>query len=47
MNKDGRWYVIGGLISPVSDAYDKEKMTTAEHRCEMVRLAIKDTDWIR
>jgi nicotinamide mononucleotide adenylyltransferase len=40
-------YVIGGIVSPVSDAYKKVDMISAKHRCEMVRMAVKSYDWIR
>ncbi|XP_041369366.1 nicotinamide/nicotinic acid mononucleotide adenylyltransferase 1-like [Gigantopelta aegis] len=47
LNKTGRYEVIGGIISPVSDGYRKEGLVTAKHRCAMLRLALKTSDWVR
>ncbi|EEC10057.1 nicotinamide mononucleotide adenylyltransferase, putative [Ixodes scapularis] len=38
--------VIGGLISPVSDAYGKAGLVSARHRCAMLNLALLTNDWI-
>lgn len=39
--------VIGGIVSPVHDAYSKKDLVSAEHRCTMLRLALKSSDWIK
>lgn len=39
--------VIGGLISPVSDAYGKAGLVSARHRCAMLNLALLTNDWVR
>jgi len=39
--------VIGGYLSPVSDAYKKQGLTAAEHRVNMCKLAIdKASNWL-
>ena len=35
------------MISPVNDAYGKKELAAGEHRREMLRLALRDSDWIR
>lgn len=47
LHKSGRYQVVGGIISPVSDAYSKKDLASAKHRCAMIRLALKTSDWIR
>lgn len=37
--KTSNFNVVGGIISPVSDAYGKSSLIPAEHRVEMCRLA--------
>lgn len=39
--------VIGGIISPVHDAYGKKGLIPQTHRLAMVKLALKTSDWIR
>lgn len=38
--------VIGGFLSPVSDAYQKKGLATANHRIEMCKLAVQESSWI-
>lgn len=38
--------VVGGAISPVSDAYMKPGLAQAVHRLHMCRLAAADSEWI-
>ncbi len=38
--------IIGGFISPVHDAYGKKDLARAEHRVEMVKMALETSDWI-
>lgn len=37
---------IKGVLSPVNDAYGKKGLASSEHRIEMCKLAIQDSDWI-
>lgn len=39
--------VLGGIISPVHDAYGKNELEAAKHRKEMVNLALKTNDWVK
>lgn len=41
-----RLFVVGGLLSPVSDAYNKPDLAPADHRIAMCRLAVASSDWI-
>lgn len=43
----GTHEVLGGIVSPVHDAYGKQGLVAQTHRLEMVRLALKTSDWIR
>ncbi|XP_060076898.1 nicotinamide/nicotinic acid mononucleotide adenylyltransferase 1-like isoform X1 [Ylistrum balloti] len=47
LNKTGRYSVIGGIMSPVSDGYGKKGLVSAKHRCAMLKNALKTSDWIR
>ncbi|XP_071170326.1 nicotinamide/nicotinic acid mononucleotide adenylyltransferase 1-like isoform X1 [Mytilus edulis] len=47
MNRTGRFKVIGGVISPVGDQYEKKDLQPAKHRCNMLREALTSSDWIR
>jgi len=38
--------VVGGYISPVSDAYKKKGLISAIHRAKMCELAVESSDWI-
>lgn len=38
---------IGGIVSPVHDSYKKKDLVAATHRCAMVKLSLKTSDWIR
>ncbi|XP_008207057.1 uncharacterized protein LOC100121756 isoform X1 [Nasonia vitripennis] len=43
----GTHVVLGGVISPVNDAYAKSELAAGEHREEMLKCALHDSDWIR
>ncbi|XP_034254524.1 nicotinamide/nicotinic acid mononucleotide adenylyltransferase 1 isoform X1 [Thrips palmi] len=43
----GQLKIIGGVMSPVHDAYQKQDLVSSEHRCNMLRLALSDHDWVR
>ncbi|XP_013403392.1 nicotinamide/nicotinic acid mononucleotide adenylyltransferase 1 isoform X2 [Lingula anatina] len=47
LHKTGRFEVIEGIVSPVSDGYKKKDLEPAKHRCEMVRRSLKTSSWIR
>ena len=38
--------IVGAYLSPVSDAYEKAGLASAEHRIEMCRLACAESNWI-
>ena len=42
----GRYKVVKGILSPVSDHYKKKGLISVSHRVEMARLATKGSDWI-
>lgn len=39
--------VIGGIVSPVHDAYGKKGLLTSTHRLAMTKIALQSSDWIR
>lgn len=39
--------VVSGIVSPVSDGYQKKGLVEAQHRCSMVRLALENSSWIK
>ena len=41
-----RFEVVAGYLSPVSDAYKKAGLVSANHRIEMCRLAVQQSSWI-
>ncbi|XP_076461440.1 nicotinamide/nicotinic acid mononucleotide adenylyltransferase 3-like isoform X2 [Babylonia areolata] len=47
LNKTGRFKVVGGIISPVSDSYKKKDLAPAKDRCNMLRQALKTSDWVK
>ncbi|XP_076240277.1 nicotinamide mononucleotide adenylyltransferase isoform X2 [Calliopsis andreniformis] len=47
LHRMGTHIVVGGVISPVHDAYAKKELASASHRCAMLRLALQNSDWIR
>ncbi|XP_053407362.1 nicotinamide/nicotinic acid mononucleotide adenylyltransferase 1-like isoform X2 [Mercenaria mercenaria] len=47
LQRGGKYNVIAGIMSPVSDGYNKKDLVSAKHRCAMVKLAIKSSKWIR
>lgn len=38
--------IVGGYLSPVSDAYKKAGLASAEHRLRMCEIAIETSSWI-
>ncbi|KYQ46379.1 Nicotinamide mononucleotide adenylyltransferase 1 [Trachymyrmex zeteki] len=47
LHRMGMHVVVGGVISPVHDAYAKKELASATHRCAMLRLALQNSDWIQ
>jgi len=39
--------VVGGVVSPTHDAYQKKSLIPAPHRLEMARRAVLSSDWVR
>ncbi|KAM6442986.1 nicotinamide/nicotinic acid mononucleotide adenylyltransferase 3 isoform 1-T19 [Liasis olivaceus] len=47
LHQTGKYHVVEGIISPVSDNYGKQGLVAAKHRIAMVQLAVETSDWIR
>ncbi|KAB0795020.1 hypothetical protein PPYR_11859 [Photinus pyralis] len=47
LHRLGNHIVIGGLISPVHDAYGKKDLVPSTHRLAMIKLALHNSDWIK
>uniref|UniRef100_A0A8C3TRL5 Nicotinamide nucleotide adenylyltransferase 3 n=1 Tax=Catharus ustulatus TaxID=91951 RepID=A0A8C3TRL5_CATUS len=47
LHQTGRYQVIEGIMSPVSDNYGKKGLVSARHRVAMAKLALETSDWIR
>ncbi|CAG9794678.1 unnamed protein product [Diatraea saccharalis] len=39
--------VVGGIVSPVHDAYGKKDLVAAHHRISMLNLALRSSSWIK
>lgn len=39
--------VVGGIVSPVHDAYGKKGLMSSTHRLAMSKLALQSSDWIK
>lgn len=39
--------VVCGLVSPVSDHYNKPGLSPASHRCRMLSLALASSSWVK
>lgn len=46
-HENAEYEVVGGIISPVHDAYRKPDLVTGVHRCAMVKISLQSSDWIR
>uniref|UniRef100_A0A7M4E4H4 Nicotinamide-nucleotide adenylyltransferase n=1 Tax=Crocodylus porosus TaxID=8502 RepID=A0A7M4E4H4_CROPO len=46
LQETGKYKVIKGIISPVSDAYRKKGLINASHRVTMAKLATQSSDWV-
>lgn len=47
MHSTGKYKVLSGIVSPVSDSYGKQGLVQAKHRIAMAKLALQSSDWIR
>ncbi|KAI5641035.1 cytidylyltransferase-like domain-containing protein [Phthorimaea operculella] len=43
----GMGTVVGGIVSPVHDAYGKKDLVAAHHRIAMLKLALRSSQWIK
>ncbi|XP_023935492.1 nicotinamide/nicotinic acid mononucleotide adenylyltransferase 3 isoform X2 [Bicyclus anynana] len=39
--------IVGGIVSPVHDAYGKKELVAAQHRIAMLKLALRSSGWIK
>lgn len=46
VKENTQFEIVAGYLSPVSDAYKKSGLATANHRVEMCRLATQESSWI-
>uniref|UniRef100_A0A096M0Y7 Nicotinamide-nucleotide adenylyltransferase n=1 Tax=Poecilia formosa TaxID=48698 RepID=A0A096M0Y7_POEFO len=46
MHSTGRFEVVGGIVSPVSDGYGKQGLVPAKHRISMAKLALQSSNWV-
>ncbi|XP_048471158.1 nicotinamide/nicotinic acid mononucleotide adenylyltransferase 1 [Rhincodon typus] len=46
LHQTGKYRVVKGIISPVSDGYKKKGLIEAKHRLAMVRKATESSDWV-
>ncbi|KAK7791543.1 hypothetical protein R5R35_008344 [Gryllus longicercus] len=46
MQRMGVGNVVGGVMSPVHDDYGKKELISSTHRCAMLKLALRNSDWI-
>lgn len=46
MHLTGRYQVVGGIVSPVSDGYGKQGLVPAKHRVAMAKMALRSSDWV-
>ncbi|XP_072888320.1 nicotinamide/nicotinic acid mononucleotide adenylyltransferase 1 isoform X1 [Hemitrygon akajei] len=46
LHETGKYMVIKGIISPVSDAYKKKGLVEASHRVAMIEKAVQCSDWV-
>ncbi|KAM6948229.1 nicotinamide/nicotinic acid mononucleotide adenylyltransferase 3 [Aplochiton taeniatus] len=46
LQRTGRYKVLSGIVSPVSDGYGKQGLVLAKHRITMAKLALQSSDWV-
>lgn len=47
LHRLGTHTVIGGVISPVHDAYGKKELESSTHRLAMLKLALQNHEWVK
>ncbi|KPI93676.1 Nicotinamide mononucleotide adenylyltransferase 1 [Papilio xuthus] len=47
MHNLGLGTIVGGIMSPVHDAYGKKDLVAAQHRISMLQLALRTSGWIK
>lgn len=47
LHRLGNHIVIGGLISPVHDAYAKTDLVSSTHRLAMIKLSLQNSEWVK
>ncbi|XP_028164027.1 uncharacterized protein LOC114355399 isoform X2 [Ostrinia furnacalis] len=47
LHSSGLASVVGGIVSPVHDAYGKKDLVAAQHRIAMLKLALRSSSWIK
>ncbi|CAH0401718.1 unnamed protein product [Chilo suppressalis] len=47
LHSTGTATVVGGVVSPVHDAYGKKDLVAAHHRISMLQLALRSSSWIK
>ncbi|KAK4875167.1 hypothetical protein RN001_011589 [Aquatica leii] len=47
LHRLGNHIVIGGLISPVHDAYGKTDLVSSTHRLAMIKLSLQNSEWVK
>ncbi|CAG9819104.1 unnamed protein product [Phaedon cochleariae] len=47
LHRMGNHLVVGGVLSPVHDAYGKKELESSTHRLAMIKLALQDHDWVK
>ncbi|CAG5020966.1 unnamed protein product [Parnassius apollo] len=43
----GMGTIVGGIVSPVHDAYGKKDLVASQHRISMLQLAVRSSGWIK
>ncbi|XP_018575056.1 nicotinamide/nicotinic acid mononucleotide adenylyltransferase 1 isoform X3 [Anoplophora glabripennis] len=46
LHRLGSYIVVGGIVSPVHDAYGKKELEPATHRITMIKMALQNHDWV-
>ncbi|KAL0811541.1 hypothetical protein ABMA28_009927 [Loxostege sticticalis] len=47
LHTSGLATVVGGIVSPVHDAYGKKDLVAAQHRIAMLKLALRSSAWVK
>ncbi|KAH1027590.1 nicotinamide/nicotinic acid mononucleotide adenylyltransferase 1 isoform X1 [Dendroctonus ponderosae] len=47
LHRMGQYEVVGGIISPVHDAYGKKELVSATHRLNMIKLSLQGNEWVK